>query len=108
MPALPHRIDDHPGKDEAVLKILCDRLEVDHIVPFQEACRELVATGRQRLVVDLCGFRSLPSVILGAVADAHSSAPGRHVVVAADSATTGLFRRIFKQMLDFVEPQSRT
>lgn len=106
MAKLVYRIDDAPAKNEATLLITTDRLEPDHIVEFQTACKGLVATGRKKLVINLCGFQSLPSVIIGAVADTHTGSPDRQVVVAVDGATADLFRKLFHRFLNLVEPSS--
>jgi hypothetical protein len=96
-------IDERSDADEAVLRANVERLEVTDGADFQQACFRLLGTGRRRLVVDLCGFRSVPSIIIGAVLDTHAQSEGQQVVLAADGDAAGVFRKLFRDLVDIVD-----
>jgi hypothetical protein len=97
------RIEDRPEVDEAVLRPVTGQLETSQALEFQIACLHLLETGRRRLVVDLRGFRAIPSIIFGAVLDTYTLARGRELVLAADAGTTDVFRKLVPRLLAVME-----
>lgn len=99
MSAERFRIEDRGDQNEAVLRVVADRLEPTDAAAFQEACARLVKTGRQRLVVDLRGYRAIPSIIIGAVVDLHAEAYPQQVVLSVDAATQAVFHKLFRDLM---------
>jgi len=98
------RIEDRPEADEAVLRPTTAQLEPGHAQEFQIACLQLLETGRRKLVVNLCGFRAIPSIMIGAVLDAYSLANGRELVLVADAGTADMFRKLVPRLISIMEP----
>jgi len=95
-------------KDTAVLRLVTDTLEVDDVRPFREACRKLLNMGRPKVCVDLCGFKSVPSTIVGAVIEAHvqALAQGQELVLMVDAATGEVLRKLFRGFIGIVASPS--
>ena len=98
------RIEDRPEADEATLVAVNDRLEPTHAMEFQIACLQLLDTGRRKLIVNLSGVHSIPSIIFGAVLDAYALSQGRELVLVADVQATNKFMKLVPKLIARVEP----
>jgi hypothetical protein len=97
------RIEDRPEADEALLRPVTDRLEMSHAQEFQDACRQLLDTGRRKLIVNLCGLRGIPNIIIGAVLDTYVLAQGRELVLAVDAGTADMFKKLVTRLVAIME-----
>lgn len=97
------RLGTVPERGTALLQVMRESLEMADREEFLAACRQLLATGQPRLVIDLRSLRRIFSVFVGSVMDvnARARADGRRLTVLTTESVARLFRAVVgAEMLD--------
>lgn len=105
MPNDDLRIVNLPEEQSATLKVLCERLDLDSLEDFEEACRELLHTGQQTLTLDLCKLSRIHSGFIGVLLYANSEAhlAGRRLVVAAGGRVARTLEKVAPGLIEISE-----
>ncbi len=84
------------SEDRAELQIRREELTLDALEEFEEACRRLLHTGRQRLVLDMGHLPRIHSGFIGVVLYANSEAglAGRELEVVATPRVAAMFEKV--------------
>ena len=103
MPEDDFRLVNLPDEQRATLKVL--HLEIGEVEPFEEACRELLHTGQQDLVIDLTDLESIHSGLIGVLLFANSEAhlAGRRLTVAAGKRVAATLEKLAPGLMEISE-----